>query len=797
MREVEILAPAGSYGGIAAAINAGADAVYIGGRMFGARAYADNPETENLIRAIEWVHLHGKRLYLTVNTLLKDNELYEQLIPFLSPLYEAGLDAVIVQDFGALEAIAACFPEMAIHASTQMCVTSAEYAAYLKELGVSRIVPARELNLTELKRMKSDTGLEIETFVHGALCYCYSGQCLLSSMIGGRSGNRGRCAQPCRLPYSFDEKGRIAASAYLLSPKDICTLKLIPDLIDAGIDSFKIEGRMKKPEYAAFVSAMYKKYVTLYSQKGREGYHVSEEDMLNLMDLYNRGGFTEGYYKTHNGRRMISMTKPNHFGTEAAKVTAAGKQGVQLKALCELHPKDVLEYGSDAVSPCTVTLKAGAAAGEAFFVRVPAKGLKNGGLFYRTRNEALLERIRKSLIACETKEKLYASLKVLKDLPVTMAVKGCGQSIEVSGECAVQAQNRPVTEADIRRQIAKTGGTPFEFSSITVEMDEDVYISITAINALRRLALAALMQAVQEKYRRPVVKKVFQKPEETGGPSSDELPKLNVYIRSLDYLQLLEPHHEIQCIYVESSALEPLDKDKISQLSARIHRAGSLFYIAMPYIFRDAVKKHMDKAHSSFFDAGADGYLVRNIESWLYLKSKGIKKNIVFDTPIYTFNQSSKAFWKRAGAAATTVPLELNYHELKQRGCRGEEICLYGYIPLMVSAQCLKCTAGGCKKSEGGHTIKLTDRMGKQLTVKAECAYCYNLIYNSQPLYLNSELESIQMLHPASARISFTWEDMALARALLTEFIDGWCYGRPHPDRLKDFTKGHLKRGVE
>ena len=262
--KTELLAPAGSYEAMTAAFAAGADAVYIGGQKFGARAYADNLDTDQMMDAIAYARLHGKKLYLTVNTLLKERELEEELYDYLLPFYEQGLDAVIVQDFGVFSLIRNTFPDLAVHCSTQMTITGPFSAALLESLGASRIVTARELSLEEIRKIRRQTKLEIESFVHGALCYCYSGQCLFSSMLGGRSGNRGRCAQPCRLPYQVFEKGRQLNgknSAYPLSPKDMCTIDLLPEIIRSGVTSLKIEGRMKRPEYTAGVVRIYRKYL--------------------------------------------------------------------------------------------------------------------------------------------------------------------------------------------------------------------------------------------------------------------------------------------------------------------------------------------------------------------------------------------------------------------------------------------------------------------------------------------------------------------------------------------------------
>ena len=343
----EILSPAGSMESLKAAVAAGADAVYTGGTMFGARAYAHNFDTESMLEAIDYIHLHGKKLYMTVNTLLKEKEIAGRLYEYLLPFYRQGLDAVIVQDVGVLKCIRQNFPDLPIHASTQMTITGLEGAKFLEEAGAERVVTARELSIKEVKRIAEGTELEIESFVHGALCYCYSGQCLFSSFLGGRSGNRGQCAQPCRLKYRAEGMKK---DSHLLSLKDICTLELIPELVEAGIDSFKIEGRMKKPEYVAGVTAMYRKYTDLFKKLKKadpasapERFKVEERDLDMLKDLYNRGGFSEGYYHTRNGKQMVTFDRPNHAGIPAVKLE--NKQGRIWtgRALTDLNPRDILE----------------------------------------------------------------------------------------------------------------------------------------------------------------------------------------------------------------------------------------------------------------------------------------------------------------------------------------------------------------------------------------------------------------------------------------------------------------------
>ena len=313
MKKVELLAPAGNYDALLGAVNAGADAVYLGGEQYGARAYADNFSRDEIISGIRLAHIYHKKIYLTINTLVKEREL-EGLYDFFLPFYEAGLDGVIIQDLGVLAYVRRYFPGLELHASTQMTLTGSEGVSFLKEYGVSRVVPARELSLEEIKNLK-ETGAEVEIFIHGAMCYCYSGQCLFSSILGGRSGNRGRCAQPCRLPYEING----GKECFPLSMRDMCTIDLLPELIESGVDSFKIEGRMKKPSYVAGVTAIYRKYIDQYYEKG--SIHVSAQDRQLLSSLYIRSKIGDGYFHRHNGREMLTLESPAYSETDPGILT--------------------------------------------------------------------------------------------------------------------------------------------------------------------------------------------------------------------------------------------------------------------------------------------------------------------------------------------------------------------------------------------------------------------------------------------------------------------------------------------
>ena len=353
-KKVELLAPAGNYQAFIGAMNAGADAVYLGGEKFGARAYADNFTREEICKALRYAHIFGRKVYLTVNTLIKESE-FSYLYDYLSPLYEAGLDGVIIQDLGVWQYIREVFPDMALHASTQMAITGEMGARFLKQIGAARIVPARELSLPEIQKIKKKTGLELECFIHGAMCYCYSGQCLFSSILGGRSGNRGRCAQPCRLPYQVSNwpDGLGAKTCYPLSLKDMCTIEFIPQLIEAGIDSFKIEGRMKKPEYAAGVTAIYRKYIDNYYRHGTEKYTVKDDDMDKLRRLYIRTEVQTGYYDKTNGKEMVTLEKPGYLGADETLCREIAEKYLQREVKYPVSIRAVLEMLCLRIRPCT------------------------------------------------------------------------------------------------------------------------------------------------------------------------------------------------------------------------------------------------------------------------------------------------------------------------------------------------------------------------------------------------------------------------------------------------------------
>ena len=713
-RDVEILAPAGSMECLRAAVAAGADAIYLGGTKFGARAYAQNLSEEDLVQAIEYVHIHGRKIYMTVNTLLKDRELNE-LYAYLLPYYKAGLDGVIVQDIGAVKFIGEYFPEMPVHASTQMTITNTLGADFLKRYGITRVVPARELSLKEIRDMKKQTGLEMECFVHGALCYCYSGQCLLSSMIGGRSGNRGQCAQPCRLPYQTEGK----KPADLMSLKDLCTIDILPELIDAGIDSFKIEGRMKQPEYVYTVVKMYRKYADQYLKlqkegKGKSSYHVSGADKRELLATYQRRGYCEGYYYQHNGKDMVSLKRPKN-----------GRDG---------------------------------SAEEKPWQDIKVQEKINGILTLSVGNRA----------------KLTVS---------------CGDvTVECIGQEVQAAQKQPLDPARIEKQMRKTGNTEFTFDNLEILIEGNVFLPMQALNELRREGIEELTEQIQMQYRREdagcgMKKATAGFDSDADGVTETAGKKECCISASVQNKAQLDTavNSKIRYIYLE----EDVEFER---------EDGVQYFLAMPYIFRENTIKRYEKMYTEI-EKKYDGILIRNWESYAWLKRHEYQKEIRSDYNLYIFNRKTKEELRRLGIARGTASVELNDRELARIGIEEQVFIAYGYQPVMISAGCIQKTSASCD-GKGG-VLSISDRYQKKFAVRRYCRDCYNVIYNWAPLFLADKAEEVHALAPAELRLDFTTESSGQVKEICHAYTLAFEKGCKTEPPMQDYTRGHFKRGVK
>lgn len=702
-KDFELLAPAGSLEILKGVIESGADAVYVGGSMFGARAYANNFTEEELLEAIDFAHLRGVKVYLTVNTLIKNSE-FSKLYDYLLPYYKRGLDAVIVQDLGVVKAIHEYFPSMEIHTSTQMTVTGADGVRFLSQFGVTRVVMAREVSLAEMKCIHEETGMELEAFVHGALCYSYSGQCLFSSILGGRSGNRGRCAQPCRLPYTVEGK----KDEYILSLKDMCGIKALDKLHDAGVYSLKIEGRMKQLEYACGVVKYYRSYID--SKKP-----VSDADYDRIKALGNRCGFTDRYYFDHNGSDMVTYVKPN-FVSNAAEPSPE-------KRKLSIEGELVLREGE----PGSLTVK-------------------RGDVTYK------------------------ASIE-----PVSAALKA------------------PLDKKAAIDRINKTGDTDFEFSHIKAQIGENVFVPNGALNKLRRDAISGLCDKLLKKYYRNDARyadmsRLTALPEHVVKSDAAHDEAINDYttICSCMTRAQLDTLIGYECFDVFYLDFDMYDRKTLIQQFAddvkSLTKQNKKVYLMLPTIFRADSSDYFVSIAKELDKVSFEGFVVKNYEELYLTENLFTGKKVILDHNMYTFNDVSKSAFFEHGVSGDTVPLELNSREIMHRNNIGSQMIVYGYYPLMTTANCVHKNTKGCDKKQ--KLIYLKDRYNKSFAVCNNCKECYNTIYNSLPTMLIKNISKLKEAGIRSFRYSFTIESPKQIKAVMD-------------DKVAEYTNGHYKRGVE
>lgn len=758
-KKVELLAPAGNAEGFYGAIHAGADAVYLGGNRFGARAYAENFTTEELLACIRYGHLFGRKIYLTVNTLLKEQELPE-LYEYLLPFYEANLDGVIIQDMGVFRFIKEHFPNMELHASTQMTLCSKYGAELLKEMGASRIVPARELSLEELRTIKEETGLELETFIHGAMCYCYSGQCLFSSILGGRSGNRGRCAQPCRLPYSVGQNNAKAAKAspeYPLSLKDMCTIEHIPDLIEAGIDSFKIEGRMKKPEYTAGVTAIYRKYIDRYykmreelgAEEAKKRFSVKQADLKELSALYIRSEIQDGYYFKRNGKEMVTASSPAYSGSD----------------------------------------------------------------------DALLQRIRAEHLTEHLRMPVSIEAEFLTGQPASVRISMNNTSVQAFGNEVQAAQKQPVTEENIRKQLGKLGDTCFAANEIQITVSNDAFYPLKQINELRRDAITLLEEKLlnhtkhsESDSAETISAKSSETEQEVSNTAAYETDSAKTNCRSLPTgyavsVSTLEQLESLATWYRENRSSEAVisriyvDGDLVVYhtnetlaLCDKLPESAAL-YLVLPYIVRESDDGYLKKLYAVSTENSFAGFLVRSFDGLGFLNSACQGKPFRADAGLYNWNSTAVKQLAEYGITdGFCIPYELKAGEQHKllSGVNASktsfEKIVYSRIPMMITANCVLKTTSGCNPGNQ-EIISLTDRYQKKFPVVRKCRHCTNIIYNSVPLSLWSEKE--KWLRETDLRLDFTIETGRETEKILNAFL----LNQDMP--AGEYTTGHEKRGVE
>lgn len=750
MKELELLAPAGSLKTLKAVIHAGADAVYLGGSMFGARAYANNFNEEELLEAIRFGHIHGRKIILAVNTLLKEYEL-GQLYDYLHPYYEAGLDAVIVQDMGVMEFIKTHFPNLPIHTSTQMTITNVEGARLLKEQGVERVVTAREMSLEEIQRIHDEVGVELESFIHGALCYCYSGQCLFSSIIGGRSGNRGRCAQPCRLSYEVlqGEKSLTGHHATpILSLKDMCTLPFLYELADHGVYSFKIEGRMKTPEYAAGVVSIYRKYMDSYLDGSR--IPVEKKDIRALLELGNRGGFTNGYYYHHNDSDMLSGESASHNKSEGVLQDNIRREYVDTELKEKIKGKLILNKEC----PAKIEVQYG-----------KIKVSYQGDMVLVAQNRPLTkEVVTEKITKTGNTPFVFENLEVTMDDDIFMPVNQLNQlrrgALEALEEVLLKPYERTLPE------LVETS---------SAETDRQ-----TTGNAIKEKQISG--QSLSQT---------------SGQQSAGSSTEVRVLIEDAEQLPAVLKADFVDTVYLDCMLYTR--ENLIRMLSEdidRVHASGKKAFYVFPFIFRQQTSLFYEKIMPELKKLPLDGIMVRSLDEIAFIKEWGNENwQMVSDSNLYTYSNEAAEYFYRLGMIQDTIPVELNRKEILRRENSRSEIIIYGRLPLMITAQCIHKNTLGCMHQP--KVLNLKDRYSVYFPVKNFCAECYNVIYNSLPVCLFKEDVTVKKIAPAAVRLSFTTETEEETEQILTIYGDIYKNGGILGQMPMECTNGHFKRGVE
>ena len=825
---VELLAPAGSREALVAAVENGANAIYLAGNAFGARAYASNFDREALREAIHFAHLRKVAIHVTVNTIVADEEM-GPLRDYLRFLYEAGADAVLVQDLGVARVAHETVPDLPLHASTQMSVSSLEGVRALAELGFTRVVLARELSLKEIRHICAHAPVEIETFMHGALCVCYSGQCLMSSMIGGRSGNRGRCAQPCRLPYTLvDEKGQDVlgdkAGSYLLSPRDLSTIDVIPDLIEAGVSSLKIEGRMKRPEYVATVVRTYREAIdTYYAGKG---YAVTQEERDDLAQIFNRD-FTTAYLEGRPGKAMMSDRRPNNRGLLIGRVTAYDWDAriVTVKLSGRLGLGDQVDFWVKVGGRVTATISAltdakGRAveegqAGDTVSFAIPS-AVRDHDRVFKVYDARLMERAKET----------YASGAPVRRIPVAIVVRAAvGEPLTVTlcdaeghrGEgrtdfIGESARKRPLSEEIIRKQVSRLGTSVYEMKSLHCDIAGEVMVPMSEINEARRKAVEALdalrLKEIEAREHRPEPKFTDRIARPT--------PKKAHFLVAVDTLGKAEAALAAGADGIlfggesyEHRVIAPEEYERAWQMA---REAGARIDFNTPRIVHDGQQKHVERLLAAFAAFPPDAVHVHNI-AMLALVRRLTDFAIHADYSLISYNKQTLAFLKDYGVSGATLSPELTAKEIRQLAKESPlplTCIVHGRLELMVSNYCVTgsflggCGEGPCTQPCTRGHFALKDRKDALFPLAMD-QFCHMHVLNSKVLsmmphamkFRAAGIETMQIEAKAMGEKEIAAIVKAYRKAMaFPEEPDEAQLSWIHEQEGKDITRGHYFRGV-
>ena len=827
---VELLSPVGDFECLKAAVQNGADCVYFGANTFSARASAANFDLNNLEKAIQYAKLRGVRTNLTLNTLIKNTE-FEDAYTLAKNAYKFGIDAIIVQDLGLGLKLIKDFPDLPIHASTQMSVHNLQGVLELEKLGFKRVVLARELSAEEIEYICQNSNVEIECFIHGALCICYSGQCLFSSMVGGRSGNRGKCAQPCRLPYTLlDEQNKTLDNGYLISPKDLCGLEFLPKLIKCGVTSLKIEGRMKTPEYVATITRIYRKYIDLIEANPSE-FIIDEKDKKDLLQVFNRGLSSTGHLGKEANQNLIYKEKPNNMGLPLGIVQKfnSNKGYITLKLEENIEVGDTIslehETGTYTISELMKNDK-NINLGE--IGNIVTIGRMKGNInikdkVYKMSSKELTKSALDTLNKENKKVLLQARVIIKKNKPLSIIVTSAnGISIykDLDLTCSLndmptEAQNRPLTKDTVIEKISKTGNTFFEFAKIDVDLDDNCFISLTLLNELRRKALEEAEKFALNKISRTVkndktnILKDKDNKNENNMNTNTKTPKisllLNVLNENCDYTKL----ENVDKLYIP---LKYFSNKKYESILTNLSTMFNL-YIYLPTIIKANYRNiFLTNIQNSVNTYNIKGFVISNISNFIILENLFnnaepeninntiISTNIDFKSlelianyTLNIYNNETVKKLKKLGINCYTSSPELDKESiinLDTSSCKKEAI-VYGKIPLMNSNYCLlgktnkcypKCDTK-CSNLEKHYYLK--DRKNMQFPIIPDNIQTVTTIYNCKTLSILPNELNINF-----ARIDILYEDIDEINNIINTVKSNKRF------EGKDFTNGNLNREI-
>ena len=806
MKEIELLAPVGSFDSLKAAVQNGANAVYLGGKDFSARASANNFDREELKEAVKYAHIRDVRVFVTTNTLIKQNEL-EDFVEYAKFLYDIDVDAIIMQDIGAAMLIHELLPDFELHASTQMVAHSLEDVQYLESIGFKRVVLARELTVEEIKYICDNANVDIEIFVHGALCVCYSGGCLMSSMIGNRSGNRGRCAQPCRQKYTMIDISTGEEihnnGDYLLSTKDLNTIEEIDKIIDTGVLSLKIEGRMKKPEYVATVIKSYRDAIDEYETTKKV--NISDETMEDLYTIFNRK-FTKGLILGEVGEEVMNSNVPNNQGLYVGKVVDYNKKAKRLKIKLEgtLKKGDGINLGGGTIGRIIKGKDIAQIGYKGETIELDFIGeAKKNQLVFKTSDTDLIDRAQKTY----TQDKEFAKSLIdaeisikLDSYPELRLIDKNKNIVTVQGDKLVEkALKVALSEEKIETQIKKLGNTPYEIDQLKINLDEGVSMPISLINQMRREAIELLDNA-----RISVKGRMYKDNDIKYSPkiysrNADNKSKIRVKVNNIEALKSIL-NLDIDMIYYE-------DVSTIEQAMTMANANNKKLIYSAPRIVRNREYKRLEKSeeycrdHVQISALGQVKYYKENSES------------VKFDVDYYLnpFNSETINHYKKEGAETVCISQELNLHEIKETTQYTDleiETVAYGYIPMMLSEYCpMGVVARSCKKDKRCANCKeskyvLRDFKGEEYRVSQDI-FCRSTIYNSSANCLINNLDELSEAGINIFRLDFTHETPELIEKITESFIDvienDFVADAKSLEVFEDMdtTLGHLYKGVE